>query len=150
MTKGEKRKLIEATRKYLEFSWQEQYKIYLASDRWRRKRELVLSRDDHLCQSCYQARAEEVHHLTYKHVGLEPLFDLTSVCPSCHYVITKMDRGSKETSGVIIGALVDFLEEQSGIMVGDGTPQFLVDVSPDNQSKKEMQHRLIDSLIGGI
>jgi len=150
MTKRDKRKLTKAINEYLKLSWQERYKIYLASNRWRRKREMVLSRDDHLCQSCYQARAEEVHHLTYKHVGLEPLFDLTSVCSSCHYVITKMDRAKRETSGVIVGALVDFLEEQSGIAIGDSTPQFLVDVCPDLQSRKEMEHRLIDSLIGGI
>ena len=70
----------------------EKYAAYLLTDRWRAKREKVLLRDGYRCTACWDAEATEVHHLTYAHIGDEPLFDLTSVCAACHRRITKMDR----------------------------------------------------------
>jgi 5-methylcytosine-specific restriction endonuclease McrA len=68
------------------------YSPYLNSREWKDKRELVLKRDNYLCQSCLNSRATQVHHLTYKHVFNEPLFELTSVCKECHDLITKLDN----------------------------------------------------------
>jgi hypothetical protein len=39
-----------------------------------------------------RGRASQVHHLTYKHLRNEPLFELISVCVPCHDAITAMDR----------------------------------------------------------
>jgi hypothetical protein len=39
--------------------------------------------------------ATEVHHLSYRHIGNEPLFDLVSVCGPCHRAITAMDYPDK-------------------------------------------------------
>lgn len=72
--------------------WQAAYQSYLNSEKWQKKRELVFKRDDHTCQACLESPAEEVHHLTYEHVGDEPLFDLQSVCSPCHRRITAMDK----------------------------------------------------------
>ena len=76
--------------------WWEWYNNYLNSPEWREKRERVLERDNYRCRACEDEQATEVHHLTYNHVGSEPLFELVSVCNFCHEMITKLDRKRKE------------------------------------------------------
>lgn len=58
---------------------------YLKSDAWKRKRYLVLKRDNWRCAYC-GARATQVHHKKYaeKNIGKEPIEWLVSVCKSCH------------------------------------------------------------------
>jgi hypothetical protein len=68
------------------------YKPYLASEKWKDKRAKVLKRDNYLCQACLVNAANEVHHLSYKHIFNEPCFELTSVCSDCHNLITKLDN----------------------------------------------------------
>ena len=75
--------------------WWEQYTLYLKSEKWRRKRARVLVRDKYVCQAAMDGcvrSATEVHHLTYRHVFDEPLFDLIAVCWRCHEKITAIDR----------------------------------------------------------
>lgn len=72
--------------------WWEKYTEYLNSPQWASKRQRVLERDGHVCQACLIRDAREVHHLTYKHVFNEPLFELIAVCKVCHDAITAMDR----------------------------------------------------------
>lgn len=69
-----------------------EYEKYLESKTWKKKRALVLERDNYTCQSCLSSHAHQVHHLTYEHIYNEPLFDLVSVCMDCHRIITQMDR----------------------------------------------------------
>lgn len=66
-----------------ESAWKE-YSDYLNSDKWKRKREAVLKRDNNLCQACLSSQATEVHHLHYENIYDEPLFDLVSLCKRCH------------------------------------------------------------------
>src|SRR5438477_4649468 len=58
---------------------------YLKSDDWKRKRWLVLNRDDHRCTYC-GSRATQVHHKKYAHrnIGREPIEWLVSICDTCH------------------------------------------------------------------
>ena len=58
---------------------------YLKSDEWKRKRYLVLKRDNWRCLYC-GAPATQVHHKKYvrKNIGKEPIEWLQSVCKSCH------------------------------------------------------------------
>jgi 5-methylcytosine-specific restriction endonuclease McrA len=58
---------------------------YLQSDAWKRKRYVVLKRDNWRCVYC-GARATQVHHKKYarKNIGKEPVKWLVSVCKSCH------------------------------------------------------------------
>jgi len=75
--------------------WFAQHRAYLATPEWRNKRELVLARDHHVCHAVLidcAGVASEVHHLTYRHWREEPLFDLESVCSSCHRKITFIER----------------------------------------------------------
>lgn len=58
--------------------------VYLKSDDWKRKRYVVLRRDNWKCVYC-GARATEVHHKKYaRNIGKEPIKWLVSVCTSCH------------------------------------------------------------------
>ena len=75
----------------------DEYLEYLNSKEWRSKRLKVLERDKYVCQSCLSAEAKEVHHITYKHLKNEPLFELVSVCKPCHLNITRMDNGEDFT-----------------------------------------------------
>jgi len=58
---------------------------YLKSDDWKRKRWVVLKRDDHRCVYC-GGRASQVHHKRYarRNIGKEPIEWLVSTCDSCH------------------------------------------------------------------
>jgi len=65
---------------------QEYYRnVYLKSDDWKRKRYVVLKRDNWRCVYC-GAPATQVHHKKYakRNIGKEPIEWLVSVCESCH------------------------------------------------------------------
>lgn len=70
----------------------EEHNIYLQTEDWRKRRALVLKRDNYLCQSCLDKKATEVHHKSYRYWKNEPLFELVSVCNECHEQITNMNR----------------------------------------------------------
>lgn len=61
------------------------YREYLKSDAWKRKRYVVLRRDNWTCQYCGN-KATQVHHLKYAKykIGKEPIKWLISLCASCH------------------------------------------------------------------
>lgn len=89
-------------RSYLaDAAWWGRYNAYLNSARWWLKRQRRLGVDRYQCQAdldgCTRL-ANEVHHLTYEHVGNEPLFDLISVCPACHAQITAMNRDGRQSA----------------------------------------------------
>ena len=58
---------------------------YLKSDAWKRKRYVVLKRDNWKCVFCGKP-AIQVHHKKYAkyNIGKEPIEWLVSVCKSCH------------------------------------------------------------------
>lgn len=62
----------------------ENYAEYLSSDEWARKRSLVLSRSNGMCEGCGTEAAFHVHHLSYRNVGNEFLWELRAVCFACH------------------------------------------------------------------
>ena len=61
------------------------YRSYLQSDEWRRKRYVVLKRDNWRCVYCGNC-ATQVHHKRYakRNIGKEPIEWLVSVCGDCH------------------------------------------------------------------
>lgn len=63
---------------------------YLKSDDWKRKRYVVLKRDNWRCVYC-GAPATQVHHKKYArlNIGREPIEWLVSVCKSCHESLHK-------------------------------------------------------------
>lgn len=58
---------------------------YLQSEAWKRKRYVVLKRDNWRCVYC-GASATQVHHKRYakKDIGKEPIDWLVSICSNCH------------------------------------------------------------------
>ena len=58
---------------------------YLKSDAWKRKRFVVLRRDNWRCVYC-GARATQVHHKRYpkRNIGKEPIDWVVSICKPCH------------------------------------------------------------------
>lgn len=58
---------------------------YLKSDAWKRKRYVVLKRDNWKCVYC-GAPATQVHHKRYAkiNIGKEPIEWLVSICKPCH------------------------------------------------------------------
>ena len=75
--------------------WWARYSAYLETPRWRKKSAAVMERDA-LCGACNKRPPTEAHHLTYRHLGNEPLFDLVGVCRPCHEKITAMDRRRRQ------------------------------------------------------
>jgi hypothetical protein len=63
---------------------QMEYAAYRESREWVAKRTKVLKRASGQCEGCGEKSAIEVHHLTYKHIGDEFLFELAAVCRPCH------------------------------------------------------------------
>lgn len=59
--------------------------VYLKSEAWKRKRYLVLKRDNWKCVYC-GGRATQVHHKRYAkiNIGKEPIEWLVSICEKCH------------------------------------------------------------------
>ena len=58
----------------------EYYRQYLKSDAWKRKRYVVLKRDNWTCQYCGD-KATEVHHKKYarRNIGREPILSLIHI-----------------------------------------------------------------------
>ena len=96
---NERAEMLRKAREQANLEWWKFYNSYLESPEWQQRRDLVLKRDNYLCQACLKARATQVHHTTYKHVGHEPLFELVSVCAPCHDAITEADR-AKSGGGI--------------------------------------------------
>lgn len=66
-------------------AWRQKYEEYLKSPAWRKKRAVYLDRLPHgLCEGCGVNLATEVHHLTYKNLGNEFLWELRALCHTCH------------------------------------------------------------------
>lgn len=70
---------------------------YLQSPEWKAKRELVLKRDNNLCQHCLRRPATQVHHLSYEGVPNEPLWNLRAICRTCHAAIHGEDQADPWT-----------------------------------------------------
>lgn len=67
-----------------EREWRAVYEAYLSSEPWREKRALVMKRAAGLCEGCGLRPAIQAHHVTYKHLTNEFLWELRAVCVECH------------------------------------------------------------------
>lgn len=75
--------------------WWKDYKQYLSTDKWRKKSQAVLQRDNYLCQACLLRTATQAHHKSYEFMGQEPLFDLIAICEPCHEHLHKIRNAKK-------------------------------------------------------
>lgn len=68
------------------------YSAYLSSWRWRFKRLLVIWTDGGSCVICHSRHQLQVHHRTYKRIFCEPFHHLTTVCATCHSLISRNQK----------------------------------------------------------
>src|SRR5262249_45311509 len=61
---------------------------YYSSAAWRHIRAACLARDGYRCRLCNSPDDLQAHHRTYERFGREALHDLTTLCASCHDVVT--------------------------------------------------------------
>lgn len=63
------------------------YRDYLKSDKWAKKRQKILKRDNYQCVRCGSDSRLQVHHLNYDNIFDEEQSDLITVCGFCHALI---------------------------------------------------------------
>ena len=93
-----------------------QYKDYINSPEWRRKREQYWQ--SKLSSNCYccdtpRHKGMHLHHRTYKNLGNERLMDLVPVCQACHSEIHKLHRGDVRWQGKGLWATTQHVRKQS-------------------------------------
>jgi hypothetical protein len=64
-----------------------EYTEYINSREWDKRRAIIMMRARRTCEYCKQARAKQVHHLTYVRFTHELSTDLLAVCGECHSFI---------------------------------------------------------------
>lgn len=69
-----------------QIEWRRFYEQHLLSDKWKQLRRKVFARCNGVCEGCGERQAVQVHHLNYKRLGNEMLFDLAAVCMTCHEI----------------------------------------------------------------
>lgn len=89
----------------------EEYLAYIQSPEWFEKRKCRLELDNWTCFVC-ELRPDDcclnAHHLTYEHIGNEPLDDLITLCIKCHEAIHKRPSYDRKS----LQAMKDEFEEQ--------------------------------------
>lgn len=75
--------------------WWAAYNEYLQTAHWQRVRRKVLDRAKYVCEGCQEARATQVHHVSYDHIGDELLWELRAVCQGCHEKVHPHMRGGQ-------------------------------------------------------
>src|SRR6187431_2199026 len=81
-----------------------EYKNYINSQRWKDKCELYWLAKGRWCRACVTKTGPlHIHHLTYEHLGFEPLRDLIGLCYACHRQVHALHRrgGRRETIRVV-------------------------------------------------
>lgn len=72
------------------------YNTYINSVEWKELCRRILARDKYLCRGCGETKSLEVHHITYDRLFHELEEDLTTLCRSCHEVITQSIKARKD------------------------------------------------------
>lgn len=80
----EKRAELERQRLENNARWWDWYTQYLKTPEWSQRRSKVIERAKGICEGCLSARATQVHHVSYEHVGDELLWELRAICDACH------------------------------------------------------------------
>lgn len=79
-------------------AWWARYHAYVNvnNPKWVAKRNAVFARDNYVCTAKMErctGTADHAHHLTYKNLENEPLFELATVCRRCHEQIHGREIG---------------------------------------------------------
>jgi hypothetical protein len=77
-------------------AWRARYHAHLKSPKWKALSAKTILRAQGICEGCRSRPATQAHHLTYKRMGDEMLFDLVAVCDPCHVKIHPKDEPNKD------------------------------------------------------
>lgn len=102
------------------------YTTYMASEKWRDKRSLILKRDSDRCQTCLSTDDLEVHHKTYERLGDEALEDLITLCHECHEAITTVIRRRRYEGRAITLNDHQSITPERNLEVNHGLPEIAV------------------------
>lgn len=80
--------------------WWAMYNAYLLTPEWRRIRAKVMKRAGGVCEGCGDFPPVQAHHLTYKRVTREMMFDLVALCKRCHDACHSDKQGSDWFEGM--------------------------------------------------
>jgi 5-methylcytosine-specific restriction endonuclease McrA len=69
-----------------------EYKKYLNSEKWRKKRAYYLRRWKY-CFVCGTSKKIHLHHKSYKRLGFEKPKDLLLLCEKCHFYLHNIKKG---------------------------------------------------------
>ena len=58
--------------------------LYFTTRQWYVLRRSVIDRCNNICERCGKQKVVDIHHVTYKNLGLEKLSDLVGLCRECH------------------------------------------------------------------
>lgn len=88
------------------------YRAYLRSDEWKRKRDKRVAIDQK-CAICGRPMDLQVHHVTYENIPNEQMTDLITVCANCHQKIESQKPYPGSTSVGIVNKMIalQFCEE---------------------------------------
>jgi 5-methylcytosine-specific restriction endonuclease McrA len=116
--------LKRITQKHLEIQdgrGNAEYSAYLKSPIWKAKREKILLRAKGVCEGCGENAASQVHHLSYRHIYNEFLWELVAICDGCHdrvhREILNEQNGQKQDDGDESGYDYDYYDDD-GEMIG--------------------------------
>ena len=74
----------------------EQYSVYLKSEHWLEvKAKFYLRERNRRCFVCGDNRLLNIHHKTYKRIGMEFMSDLVALCRKCHEGVHKLRSKEK-------------------------------------------------------
>lgn len=72
------------------------YQSYIRSDKWKKKKEERLKKDNYICLNCGSKEKLEIHHKNYNSLYNEDISDLKTLCEKCHKKITEKTRKKKK------------------------------------------------------
>jgi 5-methylcytosine-specific restriction endonuclease McrA len=68
------------------------YRAYIRSQQWYRRRYGALQRAGHRCQVCNSPDQLQAHHRDYSRLGRERPCDITILCEKCHSLFSRHGR----------------------------------------------------------
>lgn len=71
---------------------QVQYREYIFSEAWAKKRAMFWSRHPRRCARCGSTVKLHVHHMTYERFKKERMSDLIGLCQRCHRLVHRVHR----------------------------------------------------------
>lgn len=76
--------------------WWIAYHIHLSSPAWKATRQQILARCGGVCERCAERKVQNIHHITYRNLGHEPLTDLSGLCRPCHREVHGLDTAKRK------------------------------------------------------